>query len=407
MVRRVVAVAGCWRKSGTLLLLAVVATGLSTVGTASAASAVQPAPPGTVEPTGPVVTLASGVTEQSQDFVTTSGKQHTHVLDVDLTDPKVRLGVVQAGNHVTDPADETVSSMADRTGALAGVNGDYFEIGTTGRPLGGVVSGGTILKSPRPGFDAQLTVRSDGSASIGPQTFAGQITDDEQSTPLASVNVVDDAAAGRITEITSTMGATGTLATAATLVTGHLSGPDDPDDFVVDSVTPSAKSVPALPATKTALLGGGAGGTWLTGTVHPGDTVAVTGQISPDASPQALISGATMLVKGGAVYRDPTGTPPGGVNPETAVGVSADGHHVTMVTFDGRLDKAVAVGVTPTEVATYLLQRKVYSGMLLDGGGSTEMVARLSGKSTVTVLNVPSDQRERHVANGLFVYTRP
>jgi exopolysaccharide biosynthesis protein len=402
MVSRRFVAAGCWRKSGTLLL-AVVATGLSTLGTASPACAAQPLPPGTVEPTGPVVTLAGGVTEQSQDFVTTRGKQHTHVLDVDLTNPKVRLGVVQAGNRVTHPADETVSSMANRTGALAGVNGDYFEIGTTGRPLGGVVSGGAILKSPRPGFNAQLTVRPDGSATIGPETYAGRITDDETSTPLASVNVVDDAAAGRITEITTTMGATGVLSAPATLVTGHLSG----DDVVVDSVTPSAKSVPALPATKTALLGGGAGGTWLTDTVHAGDTVTITGRISPDASPQSLISGATMLVKRGAVYRDPTGTPPGGVNPETAVGVSADGRHVTMVTFDGRTDKAVAVGVTPTEVATYLVQRKVYSGLLLDGGGSTEMVARLSGRSPVTVLNVPSDHRERHVANGLFVYTSP
>lgn len=382
-------------RSGGLAIIATVALGLPVPAAAE--------PLGTVTPTGPVVTLAGGVTEQAQDLTTTSGKQHTHVLDVDLGNPKIRLGVVEAGNRITDPAAEKISSMADRTHALAGVNGDYFDIGATGRPLGGVISGGVVLKSPRPGYHAQLTVRSDGSATIGPEAYSGVVTDSaaDQSKPLASVNVLGDAAAGRITRLTPAMGATGTLTTPVTLVAAHVSGAN----LVVDAVTPAVKSVPALAATASDLLGSGAGGAWLSSTVHPGDTLTVTEQVSPDPTPGALISGATMLVKGGAVFKDPTGGPPGGVNPETAVGVSKDGRHVTVVTFDGRTNTKVAVGVTATEVAGYLVGRKVYSGLLLDGGGSTEMVARLSGRAAVTVLNVPSDHHERPVANGLFVYT--
>jgi len=45
--------------------------------------------------------------------------------------------------------------------------------------------------------------------------------------------------------------------------------------------------------------------------------------------------------------------------------------------------------------------------MLLDTGGSTEMVARLPKRNGVSVINWPSDGFERPVANGLFVYSVP
>jgi hypothetical protein len=44
--------------------------------------------------------------------------------------------------------------------------------------------------------------------------------------------------------------------------------------------------------------------------------------------------------------------------------------------------------------------------MVFDGGGSTEMVARLPGHRSVSVLNVPSDGNQRPIPNGLFVYRR-
>jgi hypothetical protein len=152
------------------------------------------------------------------------------VLDVDLTDPNVRVGVGEAGDTITNPDDETVSSMAGRTHAVAGVNGDYFEIHASGRPLGGVISGGQMLKSPRPGFNAQLGVKPDGTMVIGRQTFSGTITVGSQSHALDSVNVVNDLAAGGITEVTAYLGASSGLP-ASTLVLGHAG---TGDSFVVE-----------------------------------------------------------------------------------------------------------------------------------------------------------------------------
>ena len=66
------------------------------------------------------------------------------MLSADLGDPNLRVGMVQAGDTLTNPADETPSSMAHRTHAVAGVNGDYFEIHASGRPLGGIMTDGRL-----------------------------------------------------------------------------------------------------------------------------------------------------------------------------------------------------------------------------------------------------------------------
>ena len=43
----------------------------------------------------------------------------------------------------------------------------------------------------------------------------------------------------------------------------------------------------------------------------------------------------------------------------------------------------------------------------LDGGGSSTLVARAPGTSTITVRNHPSDGTERAVPNGIGLFTKP
>lgn len=152
----------------------------------------------------PAETVTRGLQHFSETYDTVGGRQHIQVLSADLDDPNLRIGMVQAGDTVTNPADETPSSMAHRTGAVAGVNGDYFEIHASGRPLGGIMTDGRLLKSPKPGFASQLGVKPDGTIVMGPQTFSGTITDGSATRALTSVNTVNDLTAGGITEVTPT-----------------------------------------------------------------------------------------------------------------------------------------------------------------------------------------------------------
>jgi exopolysaccharide biosynthesis protein len=160
--------------------------------------------------------------------------------------------------------------------------------------------------------------------------------------------------------------------------------------------------VPALTSDQVGLLGGGPGADWLKENATPGARVTVSADLSRK-NIDTLIGGATVLVQNGAVFDDPTGAPPSGRNPETMVGVSKDGRQLTMVVIDGR--QTSSIGVTPQEAAEYLVAHGVDAGVLLDGGGSSTLAARLPGATGLTILNHPSDATgERPVANGLFVY---
>lgn len=352
----------------------------------------------------PAETVTHGLQHYSETYDTVGGRQHIQVLRADLGDRNLRVGVVEAGDTVTDPADETPSSMAHRTHAVAGVNGDYFEIHASGRPLGGVVSDGHLLKSPKPGFASQLGVKPDGTMVMGPQTFSGTITAGSANRALTSVNTVNDVASGGITEVTPDLGETPGLTKPSTLVLGHTAD----GGFVVDSVQNGVTTVPRLPAGRLGLLGAGDGGQWLVDNLHTGDAVGVTTRLAPDNDVTQLISGVDTLVKNGKVYTDPTGTPPSGANPETAVGITQDGKHAIVVAVDGHGGASTAFGVTADQVAGYMVAHGAYTAMLFDGGGSTGMVSRAPGAAQAEVVNTPSDlpgNTERPVANGIFFYS--
>ena len=357
------------------------------VGWPAVSSATQTAP----------VRLAPGVTAYSEDYVTVDGPEHAELVSVDLTRHGVRLDTVESHDRIVDPANETTTSMGDRTGALAGINGDYFAIRASGSPLGGVISHGRLLKSPRPNYQAQLRVERDGRVRIGRVDFRGTVRDATAATAVTSRNTVTDAAAGGISQLTPDLGAT--TVTAGTLVIGRRSA----GRLVVQEVRTSVTSVPALGPGQQALLGSGRGGTWLQQHVQRGEKLAVTASTTVPAA-TALISGATVLVRQGRVYDDPTGTPPRGRNPETMVGVSRDGRHLLLVVIDGR-QPTHSIGVTPLEASQYLVAHGVDSGILLDGGGSSTLAARLPGTASLTIRNTVSDAAgERPVANGLFLY---
>ncbi|WP_163567155.1 phosphodiester glycosidase family protein [Fodinicola feengrottensis] len=359
----------------------------------------------------PSTTITKGVEQYGETYDTIDdGRQRSQVLDVNLADPNVHIGMVANDDRITDPANETISSMAARTHAIAGVNGDYFDINASGAPRGALIRDGNIVKSPRPNYNAQLGVRPDGSMVIGPQAYTATVTDGTNTHAVTSINVVGDLIGGGITRVTNGLGLTDrapgtTSLPPSTLVVGH----GDTSGFVVDSVQTGLKVLPALTADQQGLAGAGAGGDWLAATVKAGDKLTVSQKIAPDNDLTGLISGATQLVKDGKAYVDPTGEPPGGNNPtrnpETAVGLSKDGKHALVVVIDGRGADNQAVGVTPTVAAGYFVAHGVDSAILFDGGGSSEMIARRPGETTPAIMNNPSDGHERNVANGIFVYT--
>jgi hypothetical protein len=90
-------------------------------------------------------------------------------------------------------------------------------------------------------------------------------------------------------------------------------------------------------------------------------------------------------------------------DPRTAVGINRGGNKLIIVIVDGR-QSGYSEGVTYAELAQLLVEQKVYSGMNLDGGGSTTLV--IEGEDgEPEVLNSPIHNgvvgRERPVGNHL------
>ncbi|MEZ0114526.1 exopolysaccharide biosynthesis protein/uncharacterized protein YjdB [Catenulispora sp. EB89] len=348
--------------------------------------------------------ITRGIDYHTDTYQAVGGVQHSTELTVDLTDPNVRLGVVESHNELSDPADEIPSSMADRTGAVAGINGDFFDIYGSGRPHGMVVVDGRLVKSPNPGWNQNLVVRADGSIGIGAEAYSGTATDGTASHLISSVNFVDDLSANGLVRITPDLGDSGKIP-ASVVVSGHRD-PAASGVLVVDKVTPNVTDLTPLPAGTEDLAGSGTSGQWLTATAHVGDRIAIAEAISPDNNVRQALSGGAVLVQNGTMAVPLQGGGENNVNdPVTGLGVTKDGKHAIVAVFDGHQPEDAAEGLTRPQLAGWMMAHGAYNAMLFDSGGSSEMVARQPGQQQVSVSNTPSDGHERPVANGLFFYS--
>jgi hypothetical protein len=353
-------------------------------------------------------TITSGLQWNTETYQTVAGAQRAQVMNVSLTDPHIRFGMAEAGNKLVDPSDEVISSMANRTGAVAGVNSDEFAINTTGQPMGMVVQNGVLLASPVASWPAEVEVLNNGQFEFTTETFTGTATDTTTGStdPLVAVNRIDQdgltavtpylgaAPIGASTIVAATVGSDGTLTIASAAKTGQTSLPQVPggqEDLIARRGTQDSLWLQAL---------------------HVGDTVTLTENVAPygigtgPTDVQTAVSGAAYLVQNGQMAVPVQG---GGENnvlyPVVGIGVTKDGKHAVMVTFDGRESENEAAGLTRPQEAQWFLAHGIYNAIEFDSGGSAEMVARLPGDQQVSVLNNPADGDERPVANGLFIYS--
>lgn len=112
------------------------------------------------------------------------------------------------------------------------------------------------------------------------------------------------------------------------------------------------------------------------------------------------IGGGAQLVKDGKVV-SPFSQNITGRHPRTGLGISRDRRELILVTIDGRTTSFR--GVTQTELANLLIELGAYEAINLDGGGSTQMVAKSPWTTNIRTLNYPSDQAERRMYTALAI----
>jgi hypothetical protein len=117
------------------------------------------------------------------------------------------------------------------------------------------------------------------------------------------------------------------------------------------------------------------------------------------ANPRYLIGGNVMLVEDGKKVAHPNEK---AIHPRTAVGLDEKGTKLVLLVVDGRRI-LTSVGMSYEQLADEMIRLGCHTAMNLDGGGSSAMVIRDAAANEWKVMNIPSDGRERAVADVLGV----
>jgi Phosphodiester glycosidase len=326
------------------------------------------------------------------------GPIEAYALRVDLRDPNLRAGVLYPG---VIAGVRTLSAMARAAGAFAGVNGDYFNIGASGAPVGPVVAGGRLIKAPQPGRELAAGVGIDGVGRISTVGLQGYVELPGRRLPLSDL---DDANPGYPPMLAPNGIGLFTPAWGSYPRSGAVRGQRSVTEALVRDGRVAGLSdhagVGPIPAGSYVLLGAGAGGRALA-RLRIGQAVAVQiGQRTPASSPfEFAIGGKYRLLRGGVVQG---GLPVSAGAPRTAVGFLNGGRTMYLVATEGI--QAGVPGLDLSELARFMRGLGVRDAINLDDGGSTTIVVRLPGGSGLTVLNHPADGQERRVANGIGLF---
>lgn len=109
----------------------------------------------------------------------------------------------------------------------------------------------------------------------------------------------------------------------------------------------------------------------------------------------AAISGNAFIVRDGRIAEGLEARGHGRA-PRTLMGIDAAGRRLILMTIDGRTH---SIGANLTEAAQYMLEFGAFHAINLDGGGSTTMAAQLPAQGGLSVINTPSEGRQRSVIN--------
>ena len=341
--------------------------------------------------------MANGVSYAHYTLLTTSGPLSINAVLADAHEATTQFRTVLASDHLVSPG-ETVSSMAHRTGAIAGINGDYFARGGTNEPLNIVINDGVLYRSP--GKRVALAIHETGAISIGPFTWDGTAAWDTSTIPVTAVDQwppdggaslilpTYGAPAPRAGITFASLSAVSVTPTGTTYrVTGETDG-GAPRNTLGLAMGPAAMAIATPP--------------------EIGETIIISGGVEPAAADIATAIGGGPLLLSNGDYTPLVNLPQNDESsskllPLSGVAKTMDGS-LLLLEVDGRQPN-FSVGLTRPQFAALMSAFNASDAMCFDSGGSSTLVAQLPGERTAVVRNRPSDGHERRVADGLFIYS--
>ncbi len=353
--------------------------------------------------------ITSGATLTNYTWDISDGMVKAAVIEVDLTDPYVQLEVVPGKGSFTQRA--TVTAMADRTDAVAMVNGDFYNTKAEGAPIGTTVIDGRLVSSQSYLNGVYcLGITSDGKAYIDQFSFEGNVTAKNGETyGLSGLNKTF-----YWEETTGLHSHLGRLHLYNDLWGGSARGMDSYVGVPAEVLVQNNKVVDvafeggfdtAVPEGCYILHGDGNAAEFLKNNVALGDEIQIEYSYKPVKNWKTVIGGHALLVdQGRPVTYTKDLSALGGVRARTAAGISKDGTKVYIVAVEGRTEESK--GITLGNLSLLLTKLGVWKAVNLDGGGSTTMVSRPLGDTERTrVIHPENNGAERSVVEGFGVFS--
>ena len=291
---------------------------------------------------------------------------------------------------------KTVSQFGSWNGALAAVNGDFFDIGATESPLGVTINRARgILGGSRegwiPGVNSTLWF-DDSGPHVSPLALQYTIRQ-RRAWTVSGINH-PRVPAGQIGVFTADWHRTEGYKVTV--------GKKRAREVVlrknkVISNRPKLSSGKKIGSKDRVLIGVGSAAAKLK-TLKKGKRITLSKRIE-GGKPTVAISGDRPLLTDGirTVINNTI------AHPRTAVGIDADGRKLLILVVDGR--SQFSRGYTMVELADLMVALGAENAINLDGGGSSAMYTR-NGSGAMGIVNEPSDGSERTVANAFgLVYT--
>lgn len=345
--------------------------------------------------------VAEGVAVETISQWTPEGLLKIFVMTVDLTNQYVKADtMIGAGGKLT--SNQAVSRMAAENGAVAAINGDFFQLDEKA-PLGMAVQSGEVIASPERRRDMYgFGLTTDNIPVFKVFEFAGGVAapNGQQfqlfglNKPTYLIGPGADSDTNRLNMYNSRWG---------TRSRGKLTGLTGVVEMVVqnDSVLELRTDQPGvtIPDNGYVLAGHGTAAKFLTDNFQVGAAVQVNYNIGGD-SLQVGLGGQSMLVNNGQrswFTQNITGR-----RARTAIGASQDGKTLYLVVVEGGNGSR---GMTQEELADFMVTQGVWQAVNLDGGGSSTMVARPLGDVGLTVLNKTVYPSERSLPTALGIFS--
>lgn len=356
-------------------------------------------------------TITRGAVHINDKLLMSNGWRNVNILKVDLGDSNIKVAPIESA---TGTERQTILKMVTDSGAVAGINADYFDMATSSTPsLGMLIEDGNLSHGYNSNYSS-LGINKNMATFMIDET--NNVSMDYYGVSLRiSVNGTFIGGAGSKNNIPSSITRPIIVdrtyyQTTNNIVSSH------PTLYTLvvenDRVTYKSKSGEkvTVPENGYVILVPESLANEYYSKITEGSSIQIDEILYlKDGITEAVnkmklgIGGSGILMRNGSKYTGSAhAVSPASNVARTVIATVKGTNEILLITVD---KGSGFTGINQTELIELLQKYHVEDAMYFDGGGSTTFVARNTGSYSAVLQNNPSDGSQRKVVNGLGVFT--